>query len=56
MTSVEVFVGEAGRDRLVGRAHFTRGRREVSTTFVYDPSYLVDGGMNIDPALLLTSG
>ena len=56
MTTVDVVTDVAGRFRLVGQAHVTRARREVSTTFVYNPSYLADGGMNIDPALLLTSG
>nr|WP_269330594.1 type II toxin-antitoxin system HipA family toxin [Kineosporia babensis] len=41
---------------MVGQVHFTRGRGAISTTFLYDPAYLVDSGMNIDPALLLMSG
>lgn len=56
MTSVEVFADGAGRTRLVGQAHFTRSRGEISTTFLYDPTYLIDGGMSIDPALPLVSG
>lgn len=31
-------------------------RSQISTTFLYDPGYLADDGMNIDPALLLVSG
>lgn len=56
MTSVEVLVDEAGRTRVVGQAHVTRTRGRISTTFIYDPAYLADRGMNIDPALLLVSG
>lgn len=56
MTSVEVLVDDAGRPRTVGRAHFTRQRRRISTTFIYDPGYLADGGMAIDPALPLVPG
>jgi serine/threonine-protein kinase HipA len=56
MTTVEVLVEDAGRTRLVGQAHFTRVRSQISTTFLYDSGYLADDGMNIDPALLLVSG
>lgn len=56
MTAVEVFVDDTGSPRLVGQAHFTRARSRISTTFLYDPAYLADGGMNLDPALLLVSG
>jgi serine/threonine-protein kinase HipA len=56
MTTVEVLVDEAGDVRVVGHAHVTRARGQVSTTFLYDPTYLADGGMNIDPALLLVAG
>lgn len=56
MTTVEVFVDEAGSPRPVGRAHFTRLRGVVSTTFDYDSTYLSTGGMSIDPALPLVSG
>jgi transcriptional regulator with XRE-family HTH domain len=42
MTTVEVFVDEAGCTRSVGRAHFTRTRGQISTTFYYDPDYLPD--------------
>lgn len=56
MTNVEVFVDRAGEPILVGQAHFTRQRGQVSTTFLYDPSYLTNDGMSIDPALPLVSG
>ena len=56
MTTVEVFVDEAGQGRLVGQAHFTRARGQVSTTFLYDPGYLAADGASIDPALPLVSG
>lgn len=45
-----------GTPRLVGRAHFARQRGRISTTFLYDPGYLSEGGMSIDPALPLVSG
>lgn len=56
MTTVEVLVDHSGRPRLVGQAHFTRMRSQISTTFLYDQAYLVGDGMNIDPALRLVSG
>lgn len=56
MTTVEVLVDVPGGACLVGRAHFTRARGQVSTTFIYDPGYLVGGGTSIDPALPLVSG
>jgi serine/threonine-protein kinase HipA len=56
MTTVEVLVGEARSVRVVGQAHVTRARGQISTTFLYDPTYLADGGMNVDPALLLVAG
>ncbi|QHC59136.1 type II toxin-antitoxin system HipA family toxin [Rathayibacter sp. VKM Ac-2760] len=56
MTTVDVLVDENGRSRPVGRAHFTRTRGEVSTTFLYDADYLASGGTSIDPALPLVSG
>ena len=56
MTTVEVFIGQAGRARLVGQAHFTRTRGHISTTFIYSPEYLAGDGMAIDPLLPLTSG
>lgn len=56
MTTVEVLVDEAGGPRLVGQAHFTRARGQISTTFLYDPGYLWSDGTSIDPALPLVSG
>jgi len=56
MTTLEVWAEQSSRARLVGRAHFTRTRSQVSTTFIYDAGYLADGGINIDPGLQLTSG
>ncbi|WP_218021655.1 HipA N-terminal domain-containing protein [Nocardia harenae] len=56
MTTVEVLVDERGHTRSVGRAHFTRDRGQISTTFYYDPGYLADDGVAIDPALPLVSG
>ena len=54
MTTVEVLEGDGAR--LVGQAHFTRTRGQISTTFLYDAGYLAGGGMGIDPALPLVSG
>ncbi|MBC3185928.1 type II toxin-antitoxin system HipA family toxin [Corynebacterium sp. zg-331] len=51
--AIDIFFGEK---QLVGQAHFIRQRQRVSTTFLYDPSYLAGGGMNIDPSLLLVAG
>ena len=56
MTTVEVFVDRAGEPVLVGQAHFTRARGQISTTFLYDPGYLSSDGTSIDPALPLVSG
>lgn len=56
MTTVEIFVDRAGKPVLVGQAHFTRQRSQISTTFLYDPSYLASAGTSIDPALPLVSG
>lgn len=56
MTTVEVLVGEGDDASLVGQAHVTRTRGQISTTFLYDPGYLAGGGMSIDPALPLVSG
>jgi len=56
MTTLEVWAEHDDRSRLVGQAHFTRTRGQVSTTFIYDAGYLTDGGINIDPGLQLTSG
>lgn len=54
MTTVEVFEGDDAR--LVGQAHLTRTRGQISTTFLYDAGYLANGGMSLDPALPLVSG
>ena len=56
MTAIEIVSDANGSHRLVGQAHVTRSRGQVSTTFLYDPTYLADGGMNIDPALSLVPG
>lgn len=56
MTTVEVLVDEADVVRVVGQAHFTRQRGQISTTFLYDPGYLSSDGTSIDPALPLVSG
>lgn len=45
MTTVEVLEGDGAR--LVGQAHFTRTRGQISTTFLYDAGYLAGGGMDI---------
>ncbi|GAA1484747.1 type II toxin-antitoxin system HipA family toxin [Brachybacterium fresconis] len=55
-TTVEVVIGESDPPRLVGRAHFTRQRGRISTTFLYDDEYLASDGMSVDPALPLVSG
>ena len=56
MTTIEIVSDANGSHRLVGQAHVTRSRGQVSTTFLYDPAYLADGGMNIDPTLSLVPG
>ena len=56
MTTIEIVSDANGSRRLVGQAHVTRSRGQVSTTFLYDPAYLADGGMNIDPTLSLVPG
>lgn len=56
MTTVEVFIDRAGTAILVGKAHFTRQRGRLSTTFLYDAEYLAGDGTSIDPALPLVSG
>lgn len=56
MTDVDVFIDTAGSPRRVGTAHVTRSRGRVSTTFLYDPAYLVAGGDGIDPSLRLDPG
>ncbi len=54
MTDVDVYYGDA--PTRVGTAHFTRSRGSVSTTFLYDESYLASGAVNIDPSLQLVAG
>jgi serine/threonine-protein kinase HipA len=56
MTTVEVFIANDVTTVLVGQAHFTLGKRNVSTTFVYDAAYHTGGGMNIDPAREMRHG
>lgn len=56
MTTLEVFVDRGEQTVLVGRAHMTRTRGQVSTTFVYDAAYLADDAVAIDPALPLVAG
>ena len=41
MTTNEIVSDANGSHRLVGQAHVTRSRGQVSTTFLYDPTYLV---------------
>ena len=40
MTTIEILSDANGSHRLVGQAHVTRSRVQVSTTFLYDPTYL----------------
>ena len=40
MTTIEIVSDVHGFHRLVGQAHVTRSRGQVSTTFLYDPTYL----------------
>lgn len=56
MMTLEVWAEHDDRSLLIGQAHFTRTRGQVSTTFIYDAGYLAEGGINIDPGLQLTSG
>jgi len=56
MTTLEVLTEDDGGTRMVGRAYVTRAHGRISTTFLYDADYLADGGMNVDPSLLVTSG
>jgi serine/threonine-protein kinase HipA len=56
MTTIEVHKDRGDSTRLVGQAHLTRSRGRVSTTFLYDTSWLSGGGMPIDPALPLVAG
>lgn len=39
MTAAEVLIDETGDSDLVGKAHSTRRRVQISTTFLHDPSY-----------------
>lgn len=55
-TTLEVHADRGASSILVGRAHFTRARGKVSTTFLYDTDYLASDGVSIDPALPLVSG
>lgn len=54
--AVEVHRAVGGTSVMVGTAFFTRNRGRVSTTFAYDTAYLVGGGSNIDPSLILVAG
>lgn len=56
MTTVEVLMDEAGGTRLVGQAHITRTRGQISTTFLYAQDYLAGDGTAIDPSLPLVTG
>ena len=40
MTTIEIVSDVNGSHRLVGQARGTRSRGQVSTTFLYDPTYL----------------
>ena len=42
MTTIEILSDAHGSHRLVGQAHITRSRGQVSTTFLYDPTYLAE--------------
>ena len=42
MTTIEVVSDAHGSHRLVGQARVTRSRGQVSTTFLYDPTYLAE--------------
>lgn len=42
MTTIEILSDAHGSHRLVGQAHITRSRGQVSTTFLYDPAYLAE--------------
>ena len=44
MTAIEIVSDANGSHRLVGQAHVTRSRGQVSTTFLYDPAYLAGCG------------
>ncbi|WP_256275248.1 hypothetical protein [Actinomyces sp. HMSC08A09] len=42
MTTVEIVSDANGSHRLVGQAHVTRSRAQISKTFLYDPTYLAE--------------
>ena len=42
MTTIEIVSDANGSHRLIGQAHVTRSRGQVSTTFLYDPTYLAE--------------
>ena len=42
MTTIEIVSDAHGSHRLVGQAHVTRSRGQVSTTFLYDPTSLAE--------------
>ena len=42
MTTIEIVSDAHGSYRLIGQAHVTRSRGQVSTTFIYDPTYLAE--------------
>ena len=44
MTTIEIVSDAHGSHRLVGQAHVTQSRGQVSTTFLYDPTYLAGCG------------
>ena len=44
MTAIEIVSDVNGSHRLIGQAHVTRSRGQVSTTFLYDPTYLAGCG------------
>lgn len=56
MTTIDVYTGDDRSPTLVGRAHVTRQRSRLSTTFHYDTNYLAGNGRAIDPALPLLTG
>ncbi|MGG5170827.1 type II toxin-antitoxin system HipA family toxin [Pseudarthrobacter sp. J1738] len=55
MTTIEVYLGD-GDATLVGQAHLTRNRGQLSTTFLYSSQYLSGTHAAIDPALPLVPG
>ena len=40
MTTIEIVSDANGSHRLIGQAHVTRSRCQVSTTILYDPTHL----------------